>query len=37
MDMHTMTNPNWGVFDIETFVDIESNGDKYSRIYIFIL
>ena len=29
----TTINPNFGVFDIETFTDIDDTGVKYSRIY----
>jgi hypothetical protein len=28
-----MTNPNYGVFDLETFVDKDGNGNSYSRVY----
>lgn len=28
-----MSNPNFGVFDIETFEDIDNEGDNYSRVY----
>ena len=32
-DIKIMSNPNFGVFDIETFIDLDSNGDEYSRVY----
>jgi hypothetical protein len=28
-----MTNPNYGVFDLETFNDTYERGDSYSRVY----
>ena len=28
-----MTNPNWGVFYLETFVEIDNNGQDYSRVF----
>jgi DNA polymerase type B, organellar and viral len=28
-----MTNPNYGVFDLETFIDIDNSGQSYSRVY----
>lgn len=28
-----ITNPNYGVFDIETFIDINENGERYSRVF----
>jgi hypothetical protein len=28
-----MTNPNYGVFDLETFIDTDERGNSYSRVY----
>lgn len=28
-----MTNPNWEVFYLETFVYTDNNGQDYSRVY----
>jgi len=31
--INVMTNPNFGVFDLETFNDIDNSGQIYSRVY----
>jgi len=28
-----MSNPNYGVLDLESFVDINENGERYSRVF----
>lgn len=32
-NFRVITNPNYGVFDIETFIDTDNTGNNYSRVF----